>query len=254
MKFATVILLLVSGGALLAQEVLTNDSVLKMVKNGLDESLIIQKIQTDPGHFALTTDDLIKLKNDGVSQPIIKAMMAKGSSAPAESQPISAAHQPSTSTGEPPCPSENGPYYLNGATWKPMQMITLSGAGTKINPVPFFGSAKMNNRYPGTAAPITVGPMPVFCHSGQTQFSRNIVIASLQVKGDHRELQIGSAHGFGGAKVGVADKNLQPIEITTSDSGLRLTTKAPLAPGQYIILPSSSGGMGFDFGVSDSAQ
>lgn len=111
----------------------------------------------------------------------------------------------------------------------------------------------MKVRYRGAAASITVGSMPVFCYTGPTEDSQDIVLASLEVKGDYRELQVASGRVFGGANVGVSDKKLFPIEITKTSTGLRLSTKEPLPSGQYIILPAG-GTSGYDFGVSDSEQ
>jgi hypothetical protein len=57
--------------------VLTNDAVVKMSKAGLDEALILQTVQTQPGAYDTTPDDLIALKNAGVSQHVIAAMEAR---------------------------------------------------------------------------------------------------------------------------------------------------------------------------------
>ena len=51
-----------------AQDVLTNDSVIGMVKAGLAESVIIQKIRASPQKFDTSTDGLIKLKARGCAR------------------------------------------------------------------------------------------------------------------------------------------------------------------------------------------
>ena len=56
---------------------LTNDTVVRMSKAGLDDSVIIGTIQTQPGAFDTSPDDLISLKNVGVSQTVIAAMQAR---------------------------------------------------------------------------------------------------------------------------------------------------------------------------------
>ncbi len=58
-----------------AAEILTNDAVLRMVKAGLGEELIVSKIKASQNQFDLTTDGILKLKNEGVSEKIIQAMM-----------------------------------------------------------------------------------------------------------------------------------------------------------------------------------
>lgn len=66
-----------------AQDVLTNDSVIGMVKAGLAESVIIQKIRASPRKFDTSTDGLIKLKAAGVPDKIVEAMISGGAPAAA---------------------------------------------------------------------------------------------------------------------------------------------------------------------------
>jgi hypothetical protein len=54
-----------------------NDTIIKMSKAGLDDTIIIQTIQTQPGRYDTSPDDLIALKNAGLSQPVIAAMQAR---------------------------------------------------------------------------------------------------------------------------------------------------------------------------------
>ena len=56
---------------------LRNDTILKMSKAGLDDVVIVQTIQTQPGAYDTMPDDLIALKNAGVSQRVIAAMQAR---------------------------------------------------------------------------------------------------------------------------------------------------------------------------------
>jgi hypothetical protein len=55
----------------------TNDQVVRMVKAGLDEHIILQTIQEQPGRYDVAPDDLIALKDAGVSARIISALQAK---------------------------------------------------------------------------------------------------------------------------------------------------------------------------------
>lgn len=56
---------------------ITNDTILRMSKAGLDDSVIVGTIQSQPSAFDTSPDDLIALKNAGVSQAIIAAMQAR---------------------------------------------------------------------------------------------------------------------------------------------------------------------------------
>jgi tetratricopeptide (TPR) repeat protein len=84
MKRATAILWLavilslpVSGA--FAAEVLTNETILGMVKAGLGEEVIIGKIKMSKGQYQLATNDMLALKNGGVSDKIIQAMIEASS-------------------------------------------------------------------------------------------------------------------------------------------------------------------------------
>src|SRR5262245_21458725 len=76
-----------------AQEVLTNQLVVDMVKAGLSERVVVAKIRTSPTNFDTGTDALIALKKNGVPEKVIEAMMsptAAASAAPAPAPPAGA--------------------------------------------------------------------------------------------------------------------------------------------------------------------
>lgn len=62
-----------SGGA-----TLQNQDIVKMVKAGLDDSLIIAKIGSSKCQFDTTTDALIQLKQSGVNAAVLKAIVGAG--------------------------------------------------------------------------------------------------------------------------------------------------------------------------------
>ncbi len=70
-----------SAGA--AKETLNNDAVVQMVNGGLPKDIIVQKIQMSRPSYDLTTNGIISLNQNKVSQDVVKAMMAAASGAPA---------------------------------------------------------------------------------------------------------------------------------------------------------------------------
>ena len=56
---------------------LSNDTIIRMSKAGLDDTVITQTIETQSGAYDTSPDDLIALKNAGVSQNVIAAMQAR---------------------------------------------------------------------------------------------------------------------------------------------------------------------------------
>ena len=80
-------------------EVLTNESVVKLVQSGLGSSLIIKMIEQQPTNFRLGSANVIQLKQKGVPQSVISAMLSKksggaaaapgtGGSARADAKPV----------------------------------------------------------------------------------------------------------------------------------------------------------------------
>ena len=61
------------------QPTLTNDAIVRMTNAGLDEALVLQTVRTQPGTYQMGPDDLIALKQAGVSPAVISAMMAHSS-------------------------------------------------------------------------------------------------------------------------------------------------------------------------------
>src|SRR5262245_16040693 len=92
-----------------AQEVLTNQSIIGMVKAGFSESVIIAKIRASTGKFDTSTDALLKLKAEKVPDKVIEAMIGGGAPAAAAAPAATA-----TATGDPTVAyvSPNGPVPL----------------------------------------------------------------------------------------------------------------------------------------------
>lgn len=68
---------------LFAQQTLNNDGVLKLIKAGLSEELVISTINASPGSYDTSADGIIALKTGGASEKVIGAILAKSSAKPA---------------------------------------------------------------------------------------------------------------------------------------------------------------------------
>jgi hypothetical protein len=62
---------------LFAQEVLSNASIEKMAKARLGDDVIVSVIQSQAGHYDVTPDTLIALKEEGISNKVLAAMATK---------------------------------------------------------------------------------------------------------------------------------------------------------------------------------
>jgi len=75
MRFAVALLLALS---LHAGEILDNAAVVRMIRAGLSVDVVATKIAQSPASFDTSVDALIDLKSQGVPDPVIKAMLTKG--------------------------------------------------------------------------------------------------------------------------------------------------------------------------------
>jgi hypothetical protein len=134
---------------LTAQQALNNDSVIKMVKAGLTDDAIVATINANPGAYDASPDGLIALKQAGVSNKVIDAIVAKSTaSAPDSAQP--SAPPPM----EPPAPPQFAPlppgvdnigaYYKDsGGNWQPLPAeVVIFQSGGLVKHVASAGLVK----------------------------------------------------------------------------------------------------------------
>lgn len=66
---------------------MTNDDVIKMVKGGLSDAIVMQAIEGSEAGFDTSPDGLVKLKQGGVSDPVIQKILSKKGAAPVAAAP-----------------------------------------------------------------------------------------------------------------------------------------------------------------------
>jgi hypothetical protein len=67
-----------------AEDILTNASIVKLVKAGLSEEIILSMLKTQPAEFDLGSDQILALKSANVSDKIISAMILRRERSSAE--------------------------------------------------------------------------------------------------------------------------------------------------------------------------
>jgi hypothetical protein len=75
---------------LVAQQALNNDSIIKLVKAGLSDDLMITTINASAGAYDTSADGLIALKTAGASDKVVAAIVAKATAPPPMMAPIPA--------------------------------------------------------------------------------------------------------------------------------------------------------------------
>lgn len=278
--FALVAALALAGGAktFAQEEIMTNDEVISLVKAGLSGAVIINKIRTSKSNFDLSTDSLIKLKQAGVSDEIVTAMLEAKSG-----KTISTATPGATGAGNPNDPSSPHDFgiYLfeNKNEVKKMTQLTpnvsaqnRTGGGFTASITPLgLGKVKTKANLPGTTATLQLqDAQPVFyfyldtksgglnTSSGIPSTPNEFALVKFNIRSDNREVTISKQNAYGG-KGGLSDEYVVPFTAESLGNGVfKITPKAPLKNGEYGFYLINSGGSNtsaavgakfFDFGV-----
>jgi hypothetical protein len=94
--FAIAFLVFCSVG--LAQQAMNNDAIIKMVKAGLSDDVILATINSSPGSYDTTANGLISLKQGGASDRVIAAIVTKSAAMPSTPPSASASALPPAPT------------------------------------------------------------------------------------------------------------------------------------------------------------
>lgn len=259
MKMMRVVLTLILVGILgvslpaaisLAQEVLTNESVIQMVKAGLPEAVVIAKIKSTATNFDLKTDSLVGLKKAGVTDRVLEAMVAAGAGGSSTASAMPTPPAPAVTAGA--LKTTDVIYQLVGGKY--VEMFATS-ANLETN-VAFFQTKSEIVLEGRNAQYRTSEKQPVFL---STYSSTDAPLVRLKRGDDHndRNLKIGSGAfmPFGGTqKMGVRNEDKIAVSIERDPRGFyRVTPTAPLAPGEYGFILATGFGAGsgkvYDFGV-----
>jgi hypothetical protein len=260
-------------------ETLNNDTIISLINAGLGQETIIAKIRNAEGNYDLSTDVLIALKQKGVSDQIIAAML--DASTKAKTQAATAFQNESA---DPSVPHASGVYVV--ADWlNPVKMIRLdSTTANQARTSGLFGaaltgglaSAKIKTAVPNPSSKIKVKiSRPTFyfymdqananAGIGALYFSSlgasvtspsEFSIVQFSVKKGLREVTTGKA-GFGGQKFGLVDKDKISSTVTNVSPGVfKVVIDRELAKGEYGFVYSTGGGIGggavsrvFDFTI-----
>jgi hypothetical protein len=247
--------LVLQAQGLMAEEVLRNQDVQKMISAGLSEDIIVAKIrEASQVDFQLSVDDLVSLRKAGVSDRITSTMLERGKST---------AKKPANSFGTIPGSSSAGVSLKTTEGTLPLRLVTgrVSSAGWNVF---------MN--YPGLSASVrTHDKRPsllVTCSSGLEAGQYYFANLEPDKRRETRSLKLGQAirrSGIPGGRLAPDADWVRPFDVQEEGSGTwRITLKIDLKPGEYgwyVNLPDTDdpyyvlkhpcfiGGGIFDFGV-----
>jgi hypothetical protein len=220
-----------------AQQTMNNDAVIKMIKAGLSDDIIVGSISSQPGQYDTSADGLIALKAAGASDKVVGAMITKASGASAA--PASAAAP--AANGLPPGIDEIGVYMKDrSGNWVGiMPEVVNFKTGGVMKSVFTNGIVKgdINGHIDGAKAKTTATLPVVF--AVYTQDGTAITeyqLLRLRTNSDNREFRSttgGVFHSSGGAKRDSVD-----FQATKLAPRLyQITVDQTMGKGEYGLLP-----------------
>ena len=239
------------------QEVVTNETVIQMVKAGLSESVILAKMRSSQTKFDTRTESLIALKQAGTPEKVMQAIISGGALPASTAATASAPAAPGPSAAVAPAPqgSHRGPIY-RVSKGRQVELIGISG-DIETSRAPFSGR-KTELVLPGNKAKYrTSDKQPVFLSSSEPA---DVPLVKLDPGKNDRNLRVSSSFRAGpyagsSSQRGIRSEDRVDVEAERDNSGLfRIRPRAPLAPGEYaFVITRSYGtipvGTVYDFGV-----
>lgn len=234
-------------------ETLTPESIVSLSSMGLGDEAIIAKIKTTNSRFDLTTDQMIALKRQGVSGPVIAAMLAGGGS--------SAVPAMSMDSPDPMVPHPAGVYLLNERSAEPKMVRMDATVTNQAKTGGIFGyaltgglasmsiKATIQNDTARTKASTRQYFYFFFDESNAADGRTNgtwlagtaatvstpseFTLIRLVRKDGRREARVGSMN-IAGAKTGVMDKDRIPFDYKMVRPGVfKAKAGDELSPGEY---------------------
>jgi hypothetical protein len=229
---------------LVAQQSLNNDSIIKLVKAGLSEDLIVSTINASPGTYDTSANGLIALKGAGTSDKVVTAIVLKGSApAPAAYAPLAA---PGAGSVLPAGIDEVGIYYQDktGAWAALMPEIVNFKTGGVLKSMMTNGIVKgdVNGHIQGPHAKLGVTFPVVFAvYVPEGTAITEYQLLRLRPNNDSREFRSvtgGVAHVSGGATRDAIEFQSEKIAPRV----YRITLQSSVGKGEYGVLPPGATG------------
>lgn len=249
------------------QEILSNQSVIDMKELGFSDGIIIAKINSSDCIFDTSINSLKALKEEGLSNDVIVAIMKAAKKTKDDEQDADNA--------------VSGIFYKEDGELKKIYPTTFSGTKTNTLGTAFtygIASSKIRSTMPGnTSKNIVNSVIPefyfLFSRSNADASLSNwwfsvasspnqFVLVKLTAKRKSRELETGKVNIYAGTEIGVnEDATIKFSTTAINDSEFKVTPENPLEPGEYCFFYQGTVPMGgytnqavFDFCIPTDAN
>ena len=254
-----------------ADDKLTNTSVIEMHKLGLGDSVVVEKIKNSACTFDVSLDALKQLKDAGISDPVIQAMISAGAPKPAATEKTVA---PMGDPNDPKAAHESGIWLYEESDGKPKMTKLTPSTFQDVRNFTGFADVKTRGILAGMTATLQLtDSKPVFCfYFDKTQSEGldsttvgisnpdDFALVEMQVRKSkaERRLEVGKA-GMGGGHMGLNKRDVRDVATDKLAEGIyKVTPLTPLKPGEYAFVYRRAGnlmgGKVYDFGVDVTAD
>lgn len=237
---------------------LTNRSVIRMAEAGLSDELIVQAINTQPGQFTTDGEALADLKDAGVSERVITAMINKGR------KRLTPGGESAQAAPPPPpitdIPSDIGVYYKDrNGTWQLLEAeVVHSKSGGWLKSTATHGIIKqdMNGHLNGHGSKLSLqSPLEILIYTAEGAIAADYSFLRFRVHSDNREFRTltgGVFHSHGGADRDEVE--FHPTKIAPRT--FTFTIDKTVGVGEFGILPPgtgnvTNGGRIFTFAITE---
>ncbi len=235
--FAVLFLLLCP--LLFAQQSMDNDAVVKLVKAGLSDDVIVTTINASPGTYDTSANGLIALKTAGASDKVIAAIVTKASAPAASSTPA-----PATASGRPVGIDDVGVYLRDRkGAWNMLEPeIVNFKSGGVLKSIASEGLVKgdTNGHIQGkNAKTVMAFPVILAVYVPEGTEITEYQLLRLHESGNGREFRSvtgGVFHSSGGA----TRDNVQFQSVKIAPRVYQITLDQSLGKGEYGLLPPGS--------------
>lgn len=233
---------------------LTNDDVIQLVKAQLQDKLIVRTIETQESAFDLSSQGLVALKNAGVPDAVLGAMLearAKGASAPPSLRDPAQSGAASPSDDIPAgLPAELGVFVKGGQGWVRLD----ESEGKREQDKSFatrltgFGSLKLKAIYKGSRAAVQLSDgSPTFYIRTPVPIN-GASILRFDAKKNSREVQYAALNSTEYQELS-GDVAVRAAVKQVGTGVFAIESRSRLTPGEY-ILTFSGGRTGHAFGIT----
>src|SRR5215469_1258610 len=184
---------------------LNNAAIIRMVGAGLSDDLILQAIAAQPGQYSTDAESLVDLKDAGVSERVIAAMINKGRKRLTPDGTANAEDPPPPPISE---VSEIGAYYKDrNGSWQPLETEIVhikSGGWLKSTATHGIIREDRNGHLKGRESKLTLqAPIEILIYAPPSVDIAEYDFLRFRINSDNREFRVmtgGVFHSESGAQ------------------------------------------------------